>query len=228
VSERTTDDQRGPLPVAMVLAAVAGFLDAHIYLRVTEVFVANMSGNVVLLGMGVGQLDAPQVTGPVVAIVCFIAGIATATELHDRRRRAGRRLRPDLVIGAEAVVVATVMVMLWRLTEHGGVDSPRTLLLLAPAAFAMGVQTAVITRVGQTSIATTYESGAIARLVEESVGGWARHPAVRVLSAIVASYAGGAALAAAMGPSPWVLGVAVAALAATGTTMAALIRQPRS
>ena len=83
-------------------------------------------------------------------------------------------------------------------------------------ALAMGLQTVVIGRVGSVAVATTYESGAVARVGEEmalaSRAGRTgeqrrRHASVaKVLLIVVASYAGGATLAAAANRSPaWLL-----------------------
>jgi uncharacterized membrane protein YoaK (UPF0700 family) len=87
--------------------------------------------------------------------------------------------------------------------------------ILALGAFAMGLQTLVISRVGSVAVTTTYETGAVARFGQESALA-ARAPEserrahhlaiVRVLGAIVAAYVGGAATASAASSSAaWLL-----------------------
>jgi uncharacterized membrane protein YoaK (UPF0700 family) len=43
--------------LAVVLTATGGFVDAHVFLHLARVFVANMSGNLVLFGMAFGDGD---------------------------------------------------------------------------------------------------------------------------------------------------------------------------
>lgn len=222
------DQLRGPLPVAAGLAAVAGFLDAHIYVRVTDVFVANMSGNVVLLGIGAGELDARQVAAPAVALAGFSLGLALATLVHDRRIRAGKRLRPDLMVALEVAVLA---VLAGLLGVFGGVDQQLGAfgyVVIGAAALAMGAQTAVIRRVGDTVVSTTYESGAVVRLSEDAVLAVVaveaaerarRRRVLGVVSIVVVGYCAGAAAAAAIGTSTLALLVPAAALVACAAAL---------
>jgi uncharacterized membrane protein YoaK (UPF0700 family) len=203
--------------MAAVLAAVAGYTDAHLFLHVAEVFVANMSGNIVLLGMAAGELDGARVAGPTVAIAAFVAGMALATWVHDRTRRAGRPLRPDLLVALEIVLFGVLIALtVGHTADIPGTVSARAYPILAAGGIAMGVQTAVLGRVGNVPVSTTYESGVIARLGEQSVLATASDRAreeratrariVGILSALVVAYAGGAAFAAALGSSTaWLL-----------------------
>ncbi len=204
------------LALAVALTAAAGFVDAHVFVHVTGVFVANMSGNVVLFGIFVGERRWPQVAAHLLSIAMFTVGVAVGTIVHDRRRDTGRRLRPDLLLLAEAALLALLIVLRVvdgptpRLTVDA-LDYP----VIALGALAMGLQTVVVGRVGRVAVATTYESGAVARVGEESALAVRRtEPAqrhghlevVRVLGAVLVGYAGGAALAAAAGASPaWLL-----------------------
>jgi uncharacterized membrane protein YoaK (UPF0700 family) len=220
VSTRSDDSPprvEGTIAIAAVLTAVAGFVDAHIFVHVTEVFVANQSGNVVLFGIFLGERGWPEVAAHLLSITMFAIGVAVGTSIHDRRLLAGRRLRPDLILYAEAVLLGAVIAL--RVIDGptpaltvDAMDYPVILL----GALAMGLQTVVIGRVGSVAVATTYESGAVARVGEElalsarpgrAVDRRHRHSAVaKVLLIVVASYAAGATLAAAADRSPaWLL-----------------------
>ena len=213
----TIDELAGPLSVAMALAAVAGFLDAHLYLHVDDVFVANQSGNVILLGMGVGLVDRSQVVGPAVSIIMFMVGMSVATTVHDRRMADGRRRRPDVMLGIEAALIAALGAFLWIAgDETGRTVGATTHAALAIGALAMGLQTAVLKKVGDVAVATTYASGAVARLGAQSAlepttpdpaDRRHRRSVITVLSAVVGAYAGGAAISAAMSAEPWVLAI---------------------
>ena len=63
MTQESTHHPSGPLLLAVALAMVAGFVDAHIYLAVSPIFVANMSGNLVHIGMLVGDGNWWQAVG---------------------------------------------------------------------------------------------------------------------------------------------------------------------
>ena len=217
VSAESPPRVEGTIAIAAVLTAVAGFVDAHIFVHVTEVFVANQSGNVVLFGIFLGERRWPEVAAHILSIAMFAVGVAVGTTIHDRRLQAGRALRPDLILYAEAAMLAAVIALRviagpTPVLTVDALDYPVILL----GALAMGLQTVVIGKVGSVAVATTYESGAVARVGEEVAlaarsGRTAeqrrRHASVaKVLLIVVGSYAGGATLAAAANRSPaWLL-----------------------
>jgi uncharacterized membrane protein YoaK (UPF0700 family) len=228
----------GTIAIAAVLTAVAGFVDAHIFVHVTEVFVANQSGNVVLFGIFLGERRWPEVLAHLLSISMFAIGVAVGTTLHDRRLAAGKALRPDLILYVEATMLAAVIVL--RVIDGptpvltvDAMDYPVILL----GALAMGLQTVVIGRVGSIAVATTYESGAVARVGEElalsarpgrPTDQRRRHSAIaRVLLIVVASYAGGATLAAAADRSPaWLLAPTAVVLVCATLARRVLVPQP--
>lgn len=206
----------GTLPLAVVLSAIAGYADTHVFLNVTRVFIANMSGNLVLLGIAIGETRWTATARFVTAILAFVAGIATASRVHDRRRRSDRRVRPDLVLAVEAALLLFVMVWVAAIGPDEDVGAR---IIVYPAliagAFAMGMQNAALLRVGAVAVATTYASGSVARLGSEGALAFgAAHPeeatphrrAVRVLGAMIVAYVAGAAVAAWAGRAPaWLL-----------------------
>src|SRR5437870_13313127 len=66
----------GTLPLVMGLAIVAGFLDAVSLARITHTFVAFQTGNLVLVGLGIGRGEWSDAAPPAVAIVAFVIGSA--------------------------------------------------------------------------------------------------------------------------------------------------------
>jgi uncharacterized membrane protein YoaK (UPF0700 family) len=208
--------------VALTLAA--GFADAHIFQHVTDTFVANMSGNLVFSGMALGDGQWRAGTRHLGALVAFAAGAAAATWFHDRRRRAGRALRPDLLLAAEALLLLAVVALVAVMGDERQGERALVYSVIGLGGFAMGMQNAALLRVGAVAVATTYASGSVARLGQESMlaagapPGDDRAPhrrAVAVLAAVVAAYVVGAALAAWAGAAAAWLLVPVAILAAT-------------
>src|SRR3989449_7638896 len=69
------DERHGPLPALLfVLTVVTGLVDAVSYLKLGHVFVANMTGKVVLLGLAAGGVSEFSVPVSLVAIGSFLLG----------------------------------------------------------------------------------------------------------------------------------------------------------
>jgi uncharacterized membrane protein YoaK (UPF0700 family) len=226
----------GPLGVAVALTAAAGFSDAHIFLHVTDVFVANMSGNLVLAGMALGEGSWRTGVRHGTALVAFALGAALANWYHARRRRTGRPMRPDLVLALEATLMLLVVAWIAALGgEHAGAPA-FVYPVIGVGALAMGVQNAALLRVGAVAVATTYASGSVARLGAESmlmltapdVDERSPHGrAARVLAAVVLAYLVGAALAAWAGAAAaWLLVPVVVLVATAWVTRRRLAEDP--
>lgn len=211
----------GPLLAALALAGTAGFVDAHVYLHVTPVFVANMSGNLVHLGMSTGLAAWSRALGAGMAVLAFALGVALSIRHFDQviKRRKGFILEgqsiggasPRPLLAAEFVILAGLTVFL-SISDTGYSELPSGSgrVVLVVAAFAMGVQTAALRAVGQVAVATTYGTGAIVRIVEKIVlalrrtdnpNEQRRRSSVLVLSGVVTFYVLGAAIAAGAGRS---------------------------
>jgi uncharacterized membrane protein YoaK (UPF0700 family) len=213
-----TDDAgtRGPLAVAALLAATAGYVDAIGFDRVFDVFPANQSGNAVLLGIGLGDGRGSEAWRPAVAIAGFALGVALAMRLG---RRVVRH-RPAVVMGVEVVLLLPVTVVVLTDDDPAGIGGVRCAALILATSCAMGLQTEVIRRVAGVAVATTYQSGAIARIAELLGGadpGHDRAPTrvvgLAVLVAVLVAYVGGAAGGAATGDWSAAMLVPVALLA---------------
>lgn len=159
---------RLPETMAVLLAAVSGFVDAFVYLRVYPVFTANQSGNLVLAGIAVGEGEWGVAGVCAVSIACYIIGAALVIAAFDRDRVAGRaRLRAAL--GTE-VVVLIVLVLVGTVFGRGRsvshvVDAP-VVLMVAATACAMGIQGVALRRVHGVSVLTTAGTGNVTTIGE--------------------------------------------------------------
>jgi uncharacterized membrane protein YoaK (UPF0700 family) len=74
------------------LSLAAGCVDAVGYLGLGQVFVANMTGNTVLLGLAIGQADGRGVLHAGTALIGFVLGVAVGAAIVERgpERPAGR------------------------------------------------------------------------------------------------------------------------------------------
>ena len=212
-----THHPSGPLALAVALAAAAGFVDAHIYVNVTAVFVANMSGNLIHLGIIVGDGSWGRAVASLIALAAFTLGVIAATVHHDRQVSSGGSVRPDVLLTAEAMLLFGLTA--WMVTskpvfspEPRAVDFPVIVL----AGLAMGIQASALRRVGEIAVATTDGTGAIVRIGEKVVLAvrradrateHRRRIAIAVLAVVLASYVAGAIAATAAGSAPLLLGL---------------------
>jgi uncharacterized membrane protein YoaK (UPF0700 family) len=208
------------LVVAVLLAALTGFVDAVAFDRFLGVFPANQSGNAVFLGTSIG--GSANATGweSGTSMAAFAVGIVTAELV--RRRVRGPRLGAWL-LAAELLLFGVVIAIKGPIDGVHIVDGVEAFSLIVLISMAMGVQTLVIRRVAGTSVATTYQTGAIARMGESVTNVLTRAAPLReqrelvVLLLVLASYVAGAAVGAAS-PGRWrwsmVLAAAVVAVIA--------------
>ncbi len=95
-----------PRPVALLLAATGGLLDAVVYLNHGHVFANAMTGNVVLLGIAILSRDAMDTLRHLVPLVAFLAGVATS---KFARTRLGRTAHPAALM----LAMVTLLVVGW-------------------------------------------------------------------------------------------------------------------
>lgn len=214
----------GTLPLAIALAVTAGFVDAYIYTRITPVFVANMSGNFVHLGIAAGHHDWHEVAGALVALTGFLVGIVVATAHVDVRLQRGRAPDPIALLISESVLLLglTAIVLLGHVTYSRSID-PVAGLIIVVGATSMGVQAVALRRVGRIAVSTTYGTGAVVRLGEKVALGLRgahrphtsrRRITILVLGAVLVGYVFGAVIAASVGTTHILLAAAVTPLAA--------------
>jgi uncharacterized membrane protein YoaK (UPF0700 family) len=192
-----------PLPSAArdallaLLAGAAGCIDALTYLRLGNVFTANMTGNAVLLGIAAGQQEAARVLHSVVALAGFVLGVVAGAVLCGRRELSETSRWPPrvtLALAVELVALLTVAVG-WGLAGEdpaGAVEYG----LVGVAALAMGMQSAAVQRLRVAGVATTYVTGTLTSLFTDlALPGASRGSMLRrgwVLLAMVAGAVAGA------------------------------------
>jgi uncharacterized membrane protein YoaK (UPF0700 family) len=140
----------------LALTMVAAAADAISYLGLGEVFPANMTGNTVLMGIGLASGDYSKAAGSAVALGGFVFGAALS---GVGGRGAARRLREKL--GAEAVVLLAVGV-LWAASGPHPEGGDRY-ALVAALGTAMGLQSGTVLGLG-VGVSTTFITGTWTRI----------------------------------------------------------------
>jgi uncharacterized membrane protein YoaK (UPF0700 family) len=138
-----------PLQVLLIaLTFITGILDATTYLGFGNVFAANMTGNFVLLAVGVLRAGDVSMTASVFAVAGFLARVA-----------AGGRLAQLLNFRGQRCLVTTLIIvggLLWlavlAAANRGRLGDYPTLLVLACA---MGLANATASLIGSEGLTTT-------------------------------------------------------------------------
>lgn len=163
----------------LTLTLVAGYMDALSYLGLNGAFTANMTGNLVLLGLAAGQAAGDRALGSGMAIVGFALGAASGGRvLGQGQERTVWPWSVTIALGVELVVL-TGFAVGWRQAEAQP-SGPSVAMLITIAAMAMGIQSAVGRRLGVSGVSTTYVTGTLTSLMTELVlltgtpAGWLR------------------------------------------------------
>ncbi len=208
--------------LAVVLAALAGFIDAIGFLRSGGLFVSFMSGNSTRLGVDL------VAAGPIAALAAlligsFVVGVVAGSLVGSRwpaRRKGLVLLLVSLVVACSALI-----------ETRGG----SAVAMLIPLALAMGVVNNVFQRDGDVTIGVTYMTGALVRfgqrLSDALRGGdrWAWCPFLLLWSGLVAGAVVGAFAYARIGAGAlWIAAATAAVLSLWGTWLQRTGRdQPR-
>ena len=162
---------RRPGLAAVALTATAGYVDAFVFLRVTRVFIANQSGNLIVGGMSAVGGKVGDVVLPFVSVLAYIAGAATAAALFDRPERQGRRRLLDTVAAVIVALVGAAVALAVAGEGHAaGPRSPVVIGVVAATALSMGAQATAVRRAGGVAVLTTASTGAITSLGVEPPG----------------------------------------------------------
>ena len=176
------DSIRHPLTRALlVLTFTTGVIDAASYLGLGNVFVANMTGNVVLLGFGIAGSGGLPVVAPLVSLGAFLTGAVLGGRMAAGLAERTLHLSRSMLIEIGVVLVATAWALVVDVTP-GRFSADVVVALLA---FALGVRNATIRRVKVADLTTTVLTMTLTGLAADSPlaggdgsGSWRRGMAV--------------------------------------------------
>src|SRR5258708_1624884 len=183
------DARHGPLPLLLiVLTVVTGLVDAVSYLKLGHVFVANMTGNVLLLGLATADAAEFSVAVSLVAIGSFLLGALAAGRLGSSTGEHRGRFLALATYAQVSVVGAALVVSLASSDLSGGILAYTLVVLLA---FAMGLQNAAARRLGVPDLTTSVLTQTVTGLAADSHFAGGANPNIgRRLLAIVAMLIG--------------------------------------
>ncbi len=179
----------GPLPPLMVaMTLVTGLVDAFSYLVLGHVFVANMTGNVVLLGFALVGAPGFSITASLVAIGSFGLGAVGGGRLASRfGGHRGRHLSSAAAV--QGVFLAAAMIL--AISTPSPVPSGDRYGLIVALAMAMGIQNATARHLAVPDLTTTVLTMTITGISADSaIGGGKGSKSGRRRIAIAAMLAG--------------------------------------
>lgn len=145
------------IAIAILLAALAGFVDALAFTSLGGFFASVMSGNSTRLGVGIGTGVAGDALTAGALVLSFVSGVILATVI----------LRAAPAAQKAAVMAAVSGLLLAAALVASVAPGPIVLLLLAAA---MGVENGVFHRDGEVTIGLTYMTGSLVRLGQRLAG----------------------------------------------------------
>jgi uncharacterized membrane protein YoaK (UPF0700 family) len=208
----------------LLLTVVSGLVDAVSFVGLNQVFVANMTGNVALLGFAMAGTPELSAAALVVSLAGFLGGALLGGRLGSmlgERRRSW--LATALGLQAALTLAATTLSLLGRPHQRGDYS------LIVLLAVAMGLQNATARRLAVPDLTTTVVTQTLTGLAADSplAGGSGRRWRRRVVA--VAALLLGALVGALLVRGPGLtagLVAVLAALLATAGTPWALADQP--
>lgn len=152
----------------MLLAAAAGSADAWSYFGLGHSFVANMTGNTVLIGVAAARLNG-EVVHPLISVGCYAIGAVTGALLTRNIRSEGtwpKTVSWSLLLEAFILALAETR---WAMVDGGGPQPTASHDgLLACVALAIGMQSGVMLQMKIPGVVTTYITGTWTNLMSEA------------------------------------------------------------
>jgi uncharacterized membrane protein YoaK (UPF0700 family) len=158
--------------LAILLAWVAGFVDALGYVTLLHVFTSHMSGNSVAMVATLSQHNWSEAVHRAFPILFFVIGLFLAALLERIGCRAGIHRRFSLALGIEAaLLIGFVVYGSNPNAPHLSAAAPfKFHALIVLLAMAMGIQSATLRRVHGQSVHTTFITGMLLQFAEGAAG----------------------------------------------------------
>ena len=131
-----------PRPVPIVLSIVAGYVDGCTYLGLFGVFVAQLTGSLVLAGAGFVR-SGPGTPAKLLAIpFFFLAGVAVTVLVHVMKERPRTALAWSLAV--ECVLLMGLSISCLIGMPFRSLDAPGAIVAVLFGMAAMGAQSALV------------------------------------------------------------------------------------
>lgn len=167
LGKRAARSLNQPLTRALlVLTFTTGLIDGVSYLGLGHVFVANMTGNIVLLGFGIAGSGGLPVISPLVSLCAFLigAGMGGALALRYKGRHPAHIAR---ALGIETVLVFSAAVLAIAVNVQPNALSGD--VMVAALALGMGVRNSTVRSIAAPDLTTTVLTMTLTGLAADSM-----------------------------------------------------------
>lgn len=144
--------------LVLVLALAAGAADAWSYFGVGHVFIANLTGNTVFLGIAIAGQKRTEILKPALAIAFYAVGVVIGAWMAgepEERREWPRRV--SLTLAVEGALLGITALLWARWYPLHGDTAQRSLIVIASCA--VGMQSSAMRTLKIPGIVTTYITG---------------------------------------------------------------------
>lgn len=176
--------------VLIALAFLAGSADAVAFVGFGGVFVGNMSGNVILLGVSASPLGGVEPLRPAMALVGFAIGVLVAIAGGRTRSDGDRRLPAGPLFPVAGLLL--VAAIGW-LVAGGQPASPLRLALILVASVALGIQSTLVARLALPGVSTTFITGTMIAIGDQLLRSPGRRSIQRIRIGVFVALGVGAA-----------------------------------
>ena len=175
------------IPLIGLLCALAGSVDAAAYLLCGQVFVANMTGNSVLLAISLMHWNPKEAALRAGMVAAFLAGVIVESLLARTADKGLTKTQRVFILGIESLLL---LLLAWK---NAGAHTDLLLLLLACM---LGIQNAAFQNIGAFHLNTTFITGNLEKLGEAMTDVRDALPKTTTFLVTWIAYAGGACLGA--------------------------------
>lgn len=211
-------ERRTELVLLLLLTLTTGAVDAIGYLGFDKIFTANMTGNVVIIGMGLAGAEGLPVLRPTLALVTFMLGAALAGRIlrGDSNIWSGRSTGVFAAVGFGCIFLSVFVAV----TPNPSLGINGTIFTSVLSAL-MGAQAAAARKLKIADVTTVVITSTIVGLASESrlAGGtgknWPRRT-MAILAILIGALLGGLSLKVNEWIGTGIVGCAILIVAATG------------
>jgi uncharacterized membrane protein YoaK (UPF0700 family) len=191
---RANDHVRLRVGLIVSLTVVTGMTDVIAFTRLGGVFTSVMTGNMVLMGLSVGQGDLSGLQHAAVAVIAYVIGVMAGGRLSGVSRDDDPiwPVQVTAALLAEFTLLLALNITWWCQNAHVGSDE-RTVLLVV-ATLAMGAQSSAVMRLNLSGLSSTFLTGtltSVARAVAHRNFTGTGRPALVLLALPVGAAIGG-------------------------------------
>ncbi|WP_182005320.1 YoaK family protein [Priestia aryabhattai] len=148
--------------ILLALCVTAGIVDVIGYLSLGHIFTANMTGNIVLLGLAIGNSLETTVFHSLTALGGFSIGVIGAAIIVGNKEKTFWPKAVTIALGLEGLLL-----LVFALLSSFSPSLHLTYLFIFLLSSAMGLQTTAARKLGVAGISTTVLTGTLANFFED-------------------------------------------------------------